>query len=90
MQNTSKTLLSSQQIVVRIPIQEKMYLENIAQKQNTTLSEITRQALKKFIYPKNTTQNHLLMLGEIGHSQSDTKKPKSLSTTYKKHLYKKK
>lgn len=89
MQNIQKPSQSTQQIVVRVPIQEKAYLENVAQKQNTTISEITRKALKKFIYPKNKNKNHLLMLGEIGKSKPTKKNPKNLSTTYKKYLYKK-
>lgn len=89
MQNIQKSSQPTQQIVVRIPAIEKAYLENAAQKQNTTISNLTRKAIKEFIYPKNEDENHLLMLGEIGKSKPISKKPKNLSTTYKKHLYKK-
>lgn len=85
-----KTPVSTQQLVIRIPASEKSTLESIAQKENTTISKIAREALQQYMYsPKTKSKNHLLHLAETGKKYSTKKKPTNLSTTYKKKLYSK-
>lgn len=83
-----KQQISTQQLVIRIPASEKSTLESIAQKKNTTISKVAREALKRYMYTQNDdTKNHLLQLAETGKKYSPNKKPTNLSTTYKKKLY---
>lgn len=80
-----------QQLVIRIPEEQKLLLEALANKQNTNISALARDALKIYLYKKTTThsasRNFLLELARVGKN-TDSTKPKNLSTQYKKLLYK--
>lgn len=79
-----------QQIVVRIPPAQKAFLDQLAQKQDTTVSDLTRQALGEFIADhKQQSSNIFLELAQIGKRKKNVNAPKDLSSTYKKYVYNK-
>lgn len=78
-----------QQLVVRIPQQQKIIFEQLAQQKQQTVSVLVREALDSYLrktaqYP---TKNFLLELSKVGQEING---PKNLSSFYKKHLYKNK
>lgn len=76
-----------QQLVVRIPQQQKAIFQQLAQQRQETVSTLIRKALDNYL--KKTTQssskNLLLELSKIGQ---DAQGPKNLSSSYKEYLYK--
>ncbi len=77
-----------QQLVVRIPQQQKIVFQQLARQENQSISTLVREALDRYLEIKmKPTQraNHLLDLAKIGQ---EIKGPKNLSSSYKKYLYK--
>lgn len=75
-----------QQLVVRIPQQQKIVFEQLAQQQQQPVSTLVREALDKYLEVKmrDNSQNLLSKLAQIGQ---DTLGPKNLSSSYKNYLY---
>ena len=77
-----------QQLVVRIPQQQKVVFEQLAHQENQSVSTLVREALDKYLEKKmksTPNTNHLLDLAKIGQG---TNGPKDLSSSYKQYLYK--
>jgi hypothetical protein len=75
-----------QQLVVRVPQQQKVIFEQLAQQQQQTVSALVRYALDEYL-EKNMTKkstNHLLELAKISQGTSG---PEDLSSSYKLQLY---
>lgn len=75
-----------QQLVVRIPQQQKVIFEQLAHQENQSVSTLVREALDKYLKVKmySKQKNILLELAKIGQG---TKGPKNLSSSYKQYLY---
>lgn len=80
--------MQMQQLVVRIPSQQKNIFEQIAQQKDESVSNLVREALDIYLRKqmKSRSSNLLLELADIGKK---IKGPKNLSNSYKKVLYKK-
>lgn len=75
-----------QQIVVRVPEQQKITFEQIAQQSGQSVSVLVREALDQYLKKstKKNSGNLLLKLSQIG---KDIDGPKNLSSSYKDYLY---
>lgn len=76
------------QLVIRLPEKQKFLLENLAERMDISVSELTRQAINQFVNRKKGAQNPLLKLAQIGQNLPGSG-PKDLSSNYKKYLYNK-
>ena len=80
------------QLAIRIPSSQKSLLETIASQNKTTISQLVRTAIDRFLekaYPETEGQV-LLELADIGQQATQAQKndsPKNLSSTYKDLLY---
>ncbi len=77
----------SAQLIVRIPEQQKLFLQIMAQQQDLPVSELVREAITNYLKRKQDKTNVLLKLADIGEQKKSTA-PKNLSSKYKDHLYK--
>jgi len=74
------------QLVVRLPREQKIFLEFLAIKQKTTVSSLTRIAINDFLNKKKSS-SLFSRLAKIGKRAKTKQAPKDLSTNYKKYLY---
>lgn len=80
----------SNQLIIRLPEEEKMTLEVIANNRQLTISEVTRIAIRNYLTKEMKSKDNLfLRLAKIGKTKKVNKAPKDLSFNYKKYLYKK-
>lgn len=78
----------STQLVVRIPEEQKLILEILANNNQVSIAEITRLAIKNYIARMTKDKKGLFIrLVEIGKSKKVVNAPKDLSENYKKYLY---
>ncbi len=76
------------QLVVRIPEEQNFMLTQLALQQNTTVSDLVRQAISKFLSQDMEEDNDLVALAKIGEDMTqDPDAPQDLATNYKKYLY---
>ena len=76
-------------LVIRIPEEQKLLLEAIANNNNVSVSEITRRAIQNYInFGKKGKENLFFALAKISKSKKIKNSPKDLSLKYKKYLYK--
>jgi predicted transcriptional regulator len=82
--------MQTQQLVVRLPADQKALFEELAKQEQTTLSKMVRKALEEFLTKKQKQYpgESLMRLAEIGKKSKDPYGPENLSENYKKYLYK--
>jgi len=78
----------SVQLIVRIPEQQKLFLQNMANQQNLPVSKLVRDAIEGYLREQQDKENVLLKLADIGEQKTSKNAPKNLSTKYKDYLYK--
>jgi len=74
------------QLIIRLPEEQKILLESLAVKQKTTISSLTRVAIENFLNRKPSS-SLFSELAKVGKSAKVSHPPKDLSTNYKKYLY---
>lgn len=83
-------VMQTQQLVVRLPAEQKALFEELADQEQTSLSKVIRKALDEFLTKKQEKYpgESLLELAEIGKKSKDPHPGENLSENYKKYLYK--
>ncbi len=77
-----------QQIVFRLPAQQKQLLQQRARKNKSSVSAELRQAVDKHLSQEQTdTENDKPLLLQLADMAVETGESESLSTSYKEYLY---
>ncbi|MBL7078371.1 hypothetical protein ISS42_01775 [Candidatus Shapirobacteria bacterium] len=77
----------SVQLVVRIPEEQKLMLEILANNRGVSVAEITRTAIKKYAAQTPKNKGLFTRLAKIGQAKKIGRAPNDLSINYKKYLY---
>ena len=74
------------QLIVRLPEEQKALLESLATQRRTTVSSLARTAIKNFL-SKKASSSLFTQLAKIGKRAKLNHPPQDLSVNYKKYLY---
>lgn len=74
-------------LVVRIPEEQKLMLEIIANSKNVSMAQITRTAIRDYVAKARSEKDLFIKLAAIGKSKKIASAPKNLSENYKNYLY---